>query len=278
MQKSTTKSRDIACKAKFFPHLRQVAKIYVATSHNVVWLETIKISKQRTAFKWCFAQEVDRCLKDCDKQRLQTTVSMNLWKIFAGHTGDWFDVRTASICTTDLWDALKRFILNSLKFKVAPYPIIVSLDTLRKLFCRIKGVPGRFGCQKRSLIFGSKQLIFRGHRKSSQKPSKTSKFSFARNPSLHSKRTKVRTSVFRLQLKPLVWFLRNPLPIQTNFCSFHWAFVNFCDGPGLWAGKNNQVFFEQSFEQNPQAAEKMALKLQSLLQCWVPVVPEYTHL
>ena len=102
-KKVQPKSRDIACKAKFFPpYLRQVAKIYVATSHSVVWLETIEISKQRTAFIRCFAQEVDWCLKDCDKQRLQTTVSINLWKIFAGHTGDWFDVRTASICTTDL--------------------------------------------------------------------------------------------------------------------------------------------------------------------------------
>ena len=67
---------------------------------------------------------------NCDKQRLQTSVSINLWKILAGHTGDWFDVKTASICTTELWDALKSFILTSLKFKVAPYPIIVSLDTL----------------------------------------------------------------------------------------------------------------------------------------------------
>ena len=78
-----------------------------------------------------FAQEVDWCMKDCDKQRLQTTVSINLWKILAGHTGDWFDVKTASICTTELWDALKNFILSSLKFKVAPYPMIVSLDTLK---------------------------------------------------------------------------------------------------------------------------------------------------
>ena len=120
-KKVQQKCRDIACKAKFFPpYLRQAAKIYVATSHDVVWLETIEISKQRTAFKWCFVQEVDWCLKDCDKQHLQTTVSINLWKIFAGRTGDWFDVRTASICTTDLWDALKSFILNSLKFKVLP--------------------------------------------------------------------------------------------------------------------------------------------------------------
>ena len=29
-------------------------------------------------------------------------------------------VKTASICATELWDALKRFILNSLKIKVAP--------------------------------------------------------------------------------------------------------------------------------------------------------------
>ena len=74
-------------------------------------------------------------MKDCGKQRLQTTVSINLWKILAGHTGDWFDVKTASICTTELWDALKSFILTSLKFKVAPYPIIVSLDTL-SLSCK----------------------------------------------------------------------------------------------------------------------------------------------
>ena len=32
----------------------------------------------------------------------------------------------------DLWDALKTFVLNSLKIKVAPYPTIVSLDTLRQ--------------------------------------------------------------------------------------------------------------------------------------------------
>ena len=51
-------------------------------------------------------------------------------KIFPGYTGDWFDVKTASTCTTELWDALKSFILDSLKIKVAPHPIIVSLDTL----------------------------------------------------------------------------------------------------------------------------------------------------
>ena len=99
--------------------------------HPTMWFDW-KQSKypSKELLLWCFAQEVDWCLKDCDKQRLQTAVSKNLWKIFAGHTGDWFNVRTASICTTDLWDALKSFILNSLKFKVAPYPIIVSLDTL----------------------------------------------------------------------------------------------------------------------------------------------------
>ena len=96
--------------------------------------ETIEISEQRTAFVWFFAQEVDWCMINCDKQRLQTSVSINLWKILAGHTGDWFDVKTASICTTELWDALKSFILTSLKFKVAAYPIIVSLDTLSR--CR----------------------------------------------------------------------------------------------------------------------------------------------
>ena len=97
-KKVQQKYRDIACKANFFPpYLRQGAKIYVATSHSVVRQETIEISEQRTAFVWFFAQEVDWCMKDCDKQRLQTTVSINLWKILAGHTGDWFDVKTALI-------------------------------------------------------------------------------------------------------------------------------------------------------------------------------------
>ena len=131
-KKVQQKYRDIAW--NFFPpYLRQAAKIYVATSYSVVRQETIKISEQRTAFVWVFAQEVDWCMKDCDKQRLQTTVSINLWKILAGHTGDWFDVKTASRCTSELWDALKSFILSSLKFKVAPYTIIVSLDTLKML-------------------------------------------------------------------------------------------------------------------------------------------------
>ena len=126
------KYRDIACKANFFPpYLRLAAKSYVATSHSVVRQETIEISEQSTAFAGFFAQEICWCMKDCDKQRLQTTVSINLWKILAGHTGDWLDLKTASICTTELWDALKSFILTSLKFKVAPYPIIVSLDTLK---------------------------------------------------------------------------------------------------------------------------------------------------
>ena len=103
--------------------------------HPTVWFDRKQLkylSKELLLYDF-FAQEVDWCMKDCDKQRLQTTVSINLWKSFAGHTGDWFDVKTASICTTELWDALKSFILTSLKFKVAPYPIIVSLDTLRQV-------------------------------------------------------------------------------------------------------------------------------------------------
>ena len=78
-QKVQQKYRDIACKANFLPpYLRQAAKTYVSTSYSVVRQETIEISEQRTAFVCFFAQEVDRCMKDCDKQRLQTTVSINL--------------------------------------------------------------------------------------------------------------------------------------------------------------------------------------------------------
>ena len=96
-------------------------------------------------------------------------VSINLWKIFTGHTEDWFDVRTASICTTDLWDALKSFILNSLKFKVAPYPIIVSLDTLKFKFKLLVKLP-------RSSI--SSNVTFSSswwHRKEEKKRQKRSK-------------------------------------------------------------------------------------------------------
>ena len=118
---------------QFFPfYLTQASKIYVATSHSVVRLETIEISDERTAFIWIFAQAVDWCIKDCDKERLQTTAFINVWKILPGYTGDWLDVKTASTCTTELWDALKSFILDSLKIKVAPHPIIVSLDTLKR--------------------------------------------------------------------------------------------------------------------------------------------------
>ena len=129
--KKCNKNKETLFAKKFFPfYLTQAAKIYVATFHSVVRLETIKISEQRTAFIWFFAQEVDWCIKDCEKERLQTTTYINVWKIFPGYTGYWFDVKTASTCTTELWDALKSFILDSLKIKVGPHPIIVSLDTL----------------------------------------------------------------------------------------------------------------------------------------------------
>ena len=90
------------------------------------------MSEQRTVFIWFFAQEVDWCVKDCDKERLLTTAFIKVWKIFPGYTGDWFDVKPASTCTTELWDGLKSFILDSLKIKVAPHHIIVSLDILRR--------------------------------------------------------------------------------------------------------------------------------------------------
>ena len=109
--------------------------------HPTVWFDRKQLkylSKELLLYNFLHKRST-WCLKDCDKQRLQTTVSINLWKIFAGHTGDWFDVKTASICTTQLWDALKSFILTSLKIKVAPYPIIVSLDTLREATFWMKG-------------------------------------------------------------------------------------------------------------------------------------------
>ena len=133
-KKKYNKNIETLLAKQFFPfYLTQAAKIYVATSHSVVRLETIEISEQRPAFIWTFAQEVDWCIKDCDKQRLHTTAFINVWKIFPGCTGDWFDVKTASTCTTELWDALKSFILDSLKIKVAPYSKAVSLDNMNNM-------------------------------------------------------------------------------------------------------------------------------------------------
>ena len=99
--------------------------------HPTVWFDwkQSKYSNKELLLYEFFAQEVDWCIKDCNKERLQTTAFIKVWKIFPGYTGDWFEVKTASTCTTELCDALKSFILDSLKIKVAPHPIIVSLDT-----------------------------------------------------------------------------------------------------------------------------------------------------
>ena len=118
--------------SEFFSFLIWDRQLKFMFQHPTVWFDRKQLkylSKELLLYDF-FAQEVDWCMINCDKQRSQTSVSINLWKILAGHTGEWFDVKTASICTTELWDALKSFILTSLKFKVAHYPIIVSLDTL----------------------------------------------------------------------------------------------------------------------------------------------------
>ena len=129
-KKVQQKYRDISCKAKNF------LLIWDRQLKFMLQHPTLRFDRKQSKYPikelllcFFFAQEVDWCLKDCDKQRLQTTVSINLWKIFVGNTGDWFDVKTVSICTTELWNAPKSFILTSFKNNVAPYPIIVSLDT-----------------------------------------------------------------------------------------------------------------------------------------------------
>ena len=136
-QKVQQKYRNIGCKANF-SFLIWDRQLKFMLQHPTVSFDRkqSKYPSKELLLSDFFAHEVDWCLKDCDEQRLQTTLLINVWKIFAGHTGDWFDVKTASICTTELWDALKSLILNSLKIKVAPYPLIVSLDTLSLRFKR----------------------------------------------------------------------------------------------------------------------------------------------
>ena len=74
--KKHSKNIETSLVKQIFPSLFETGSENVATSHSVVRQETIGISAQRTAFVWFFAQEVNWCLKDCDKQRFQTTVSI----------------------------------------------------------------------------------------------------------------------------------------------------------------------------------------------------------
>ena len=68
-----------------------------------------------------------RSLQLALSQTVCVSVTINVWKVFHSH----IKKRTASICTNELWEVLKSFtLLDSLKFKVALYPKIVSLDTL----------------------------------------------------------------------------------------------------------------------------------------------------
>ena len=146
-KKVQQKYKNIACKAKFFPPyfiyiilFTWDRQLKLMLQHPTVWSDRkqSKYPSKELLLHDFLHKRSTWCMKDCDKQRLQTTVSINLSKSFAGHTGDWFDVKTASICTTELWVALKNFILTSLKIKVASYPIIVSLDTLTSVLCSTK--------------------------------------------------------------------------------------------------------------------------------------------
>ena len=138
MQIVQQKYMDIACKANF-SLLIWDRQLKLMLQHPTVWSdrEQSKYPSKELLLYDLLHKRMTWCLKDCDKQRLQTTVSINLSKSFAGHTGDWFDVKTASICTTELWDALKNFILTGLEIKVASYPIIVSLEVhaLHNIVC-----------------------------------------------------------------------------------------------------------------------------------------------
>ena len=91
--------------------------------HPTVWLDWKQSkypSKELLLCEFLHKSSTDVMLERQRQIALADHCILNVWKIFAGHTGDWFDVKTALICTTDLWEALKSFILNSLKIKVAP--------------------------------------------------------------------------------------------------------------------------------------------------------------
>ena len=135
--KTYNKNIETSLKQKFSLPLSWDRQLKFMLQHPTVWSnrKQSKYPSKELLLHDFLHKRSTWCLKDCDKQRLQTTVSINLWKIFAGHTADWFDVKTASICTsiTEHWNALKNFILASFKIKVAPYPIIVPLSLLTRL-------------------------------------------------------------------------------------------------------------------------------------------------
>ena len=59
-KKVQQKYRDIACKANFFPlYLRQAAKIYIATSHSVVWQETLNPLIMRQLYITCIQPSLE---------------------------------------------------------------------------------------------------------------------------------------------------------------------------------------------------------------------------
>ena len=126
-KKGQQKYRDTTCKANFFPfYLTQASKIYAATSRSVVWLETIEISEQRTAFTWIFAQEVEWALADhCIYKRLKNLPWLYWRLIWRQNCFDMY--HWALGCS-------KKFHFGQLKIKVAPQAIIVSLDTLKPAF------------------------------------------------------------------------------------------------------------------------------------------------
>ena len=70
-------------------------------------------------------------------------------------------------------------------------------------------------------------------------PAKRTKLISLETPSLPPKRTKIRTSGFNSQtnvymkhhLKPQMRFFSKNPTLVNEFCSFHWASANFCDGP-----------------------------------------------
>ena len=127
-KKYNKKNRDIACKA-IFSLLIWDRQLKFMLQHPTVWFDRKQLkylSKELLLFDFLHKRSTDvwrlwqtALADDCINKPLKN-LSWSYWRLIIK--------LTSKLRTTELWDALKSFILTSLKFKVAPYPIIVSLD------------------------------------------------------------------------------------------------------------------------------------------------------
>ena len=113
------KFRDSACKANFSLRIWD-SQLKFMLQHPTVWFNR---KQSKYPCKNCCCNFCTRS-RLIDKQCLQTSVSIKLWKIFACHTGDLYEAKLLRYVPLSSWTLWKVSFWTVWKLKVAPYPII----------------------------------------------------------------------------------------------------------------------------------------------------------